>query len=176
VGSATTSSLIAQIGYCPGVACIDNDTLFDYVEGRLSDEDTSRVIAHAEECPRCHEELAQVATAFLRDSTAAATGRSDNELTFGARIGRHTVSAQLGAGGIGVVYAARDPISIARWRSNCCAHNRSRPGRSCDSCPGRFVHPLVLQRKNDRALCGCASPILVWSRCRACCGLTADRN
>jgi serine/threonine protein kinase len=105
------------------MACIQDNTLLDYVEGRLEQWQVARVVAHADDCSRCQRQLAQVAATFLRGSGFPLVEGGAGEITpyaflrpgptsarrIGARIDRFKVTSLLGAGGMGIVYAARDP-------------------------------------------------------------------
>jgi tetratricopeptide (TPR) repeat protein/predicted Ser/Thr protein kinase len=92
--------------------------LLDYVEGRLEEAALSRVLAHAQDCSHCREKLALIDTGLLREAhTLTAFLRraptlsaiANDHLAAGAHLGRYEVTSLLGVGGMGVVYAARDP-------------------------------------------------------------------
>ncbi|MCY1064575.1 tetratricopeptide repeat protein [Nannocystis sp. RBIL2] len=106
----------------PQSACLGTDTLLELVEGRAAAATRARVEAHASRCEACRQLLSELAS----DATEAPThdrgaptrtpgaddtdpGELDLPLQPGARLGRYVVMSLLGAGGMGVVYAAHDP-------------------------------------------------------------------
>ncbi|CAN5546071.1 hypothetical protein BH11MYX1_BH11MYX1_31410 [soil metagenome] len=110
-----------------GSECLGADTLLDLFEGRASAEQRAMVEAHASRCAECRRVLSSLARnrapAGLEPATAverpdqrmnALELMSDahdplDELAPGAMVARYVVRARLGAGGMGVVYAAFDP-------------------------------------------------------------------
>jgi len=84
--------------------CPDAETIQSLVEGRAEEGARARIVAHAEECPTCRATLVQL----MRRRTPLPRP-ADAELVPGNVVDRYVVEARLGAGGMGVVYAARDP-------------------------------------------------------------------
>jgi tRNA A-37 threonylcarbamoyl transferase component Bud32 len=114
------------------VTCPDPDRLTGFVEDSLAAEDRTTIEAHLDGCDDCRSliaMLAQAATAeqeherasartlgtevgpgFEATEVAPRIGRSSSpNLPPGTKIGRYEIHEPLGMGGMGVVYAARDP-------------------------------------------------------------------
>ncbi|WAS89958.1 serine/threonine-protein kinase [Nannocystis punicea] len=103
--------------------CLGTETLLELVEGRATAATRERAWAHASRCEACSELLSELASGATEvpsgDGALARTpdppgepepGTSaDDPLQPGARLGRYVLTSLLGAGAMGVVYAAHDP-------------------------------------------------------------------
>ena len=122
--------------------CPSDDTIGAFVERRLRPDAVARVEAHLAQCGACLQLVAGAARELLSDRaedvTVDATEASAADTRFamgtpgmasasrgvfvaGQRIGRYVVEAFIAAGGMGMVYAARDPdlgrrVAIKLWR------------------------------------------------------------
>jgi tetratricopeptide (TPR) repeat protein len=85
------------------VACLDDDTLSAWLEGQLVGPARAGVEAHVEQCDDCRALVIELSRAAVEEADTVVP------LTVGARLGRYVVLDWLGAGGMGVVYAAFDP-------------------------------------------------------------------
>ncbi|APR87427.1 Serine/threonine kinase PKN8 [Minicystis rosea] len=86
----------------PPRGCSSESTLLDLLEGRLDAEDAKRARAHLLMCSLCQEIAADVVGATRPEEPFRVLRR-------GERVGRYEVIEVLGAGAMGVVYAAHDP-------------------------------------------------------------------
>jgi 2-hydroxychromene-2-carboxylate isomerase len=98
--------------------CLGENTLAGLVEGRLDPAKAERAHTHLAECPECGRAVRELVSASRpRDAgpllsetqRASRAGDLGRVLDPGARIGRYEIMSRVGAGAMGVVYAARDP-------------------------------------------------------------------
>lgn len=81
--------------------CISEDTVVDLLEGRLHADEIDAITTHLDECSQCRELVADAARAI--ESVGSAP------IARGTSVGRYLVLERVGAGSMGMVYAAYDP-------------------------------------------------------------------
>ncbi|MCC6337873.1 MAG: pilus assembly protein N-terminal domain-containing protein [Myxococcales bacterium] len=86
-------------------ACPDDDVLVRFAHGGVTGEALPQLEAHLDTCHGCRTLVAAVAAG----SAPAPPGPDAPVLRPGQQLGRYEVERLLGAGGMGVLYLARDP-------------------------------------------------------------------
>jgi tetratricopeptide (TPR) repeat protein len=98
--------------------CLTEDVVLALIDGTLSDEEAASAHEHIGHCSECRAVVATASGTTLAESAHLGMARTVNEavasepptsLARGASVGRYVILDLVGAGNMGVVYAAYDP-------------------------------------------------------------------
>src|SRR5439155_13586474 len=90
------------------MTCPDDNALGRLLDGAVDDAERAQLEAHLDACDACAQLSAELGRSPELDATLP-QGGGEPELETGASVGRFTLLERLGAGGMGVVWAAYDP-------------------------------------------------------------------
>jgi eukaryotic-like serine/threonine-protein kinase len=85
------------------MACPAAESLADLVSGSLPAAERDSLLGHVEDCESCRFVVVQLARSSQEPDNDA------QEIARGTQLGRYVIIDKIGAGGMGVVYAAYDP-------------------------------------------------------------------
>lgn len=134
------------------MSCPTENTVEGFLEGRLTRSGVIAVEAHARSCEMCADLIAAGLAAQAGSRSAVVGARvGSGPLTPGTSVGRYTVLALIGQGGMGEVYAAYDPrldrrIALKLLRSDNAGGDARRESRLVREARAiaRLSHPNVI--------------------------------
>ena len=88
--------------------CPDESRLLSLADGRASDAQRAELMAHVEGCDACRRVVAQLLD--LHSVTLTPSPRGPDAAPSALKVGRFELGAELGAGGLGVVFESIDPV------------------------------------------------------------------
>jgi serine/threonine-protein kinase len=134
--------------------CPDGNTIIKFLQGRLAPQEAASLEEHVDQCSTCRRSFAELAHSSLVETARATTqdpaGEPEEQVlpTVGDYVGRFEIIEQLGKGGMGIVFLARDPdldreVCLKFLRRNTSSEEESRVLREARSM-ARLSHPNVV--------------------------------
>lgn len=130
-------------------SCLGTETLVEFLESRADSAVRARVEQHASRCASCRKIMSVLACSST-PATVSPTPipRIGGVHAPGTRVGRYLIEREIGAGGMGVVYAARDPeldrvVALKLVRGDSSSSTPARLRREAQAM-AQLAHPNVV--------------------------------
>jgi serine/threonine protein kinase len=101
-------------------SCPDDNVVARIVSGEANADERAHFEVHVDTCARCAELVAEIARTWFDDATRAdstvvdaappSMDAMEKGLGVGAKVGRYVLGPKIGAGGMGTVHVAYDPV------------------------------------------------------------------
>ncbi|QSQ12704.1 serine/threonine-protein kinase [Myxococcus landrumensis] len=133
--------------------CPTTENLLAFGRGLLRGDEASALQVHLDECPSCRVLVAEAVVSVDEGVSQPPVALSSSFLGRGDVLGRYVVMERIGAGGMGVVYAARDPELHRKVALKILRFDTVQPARLAESqarllreaqATARVVHPNVV--------------------------------
>jgi serine/threonine-protein kinase len=134
--------------------CLDGNTIIKFLQDGLTPQEAANLEDHVDQCPTCRRILAElihsslVETVRITDQNPTYDNKEQLLPTAEDYVGRFEIIEQLGKGGMGIVFLARDPdldreVCLKFLRRNTSSEEESRLLREARSM-ARLSHPNVV--------------------------------
>ncbi|WP_338863368.1 serine/threonine-protein kinase [Myxococcus stipitatus] len=133
--------------------CPTTENLLAFGRGLLRGDEATALQAHLDECPSCRVLVAEAVASVDPGASEPAAVLASSFLGRGDVLGRYVVMERIGAGGMGVVYAAKDPELHRKVALKILRFDAVQPSRLAESqarllreaqATARVVHPNVV--------------------------------
>ncbi|AGC48586.1 serine/threonine protein kinase [Myxococcus stipitatus DSM 14675] len=133
--------------------CPTTENLLAFGRGLLRGDEATALQGHLDECPSCRVLVAEAVASVDEGVSQPPAALSSSFLGRGDVLGRYVVMERIGAGGMGVVYAARDPELHRKVALKILRFDTVQPARLAESqarllreaqATARVVHPNVV--------------------------------